>query len=384
MSLHKNPKSPFWQYSFVINGRRFHGSTKARNKKEAEIAERQIRAQAKADLEREQLTGSGPMTLDIACGRFWTEIGEKHASSLDTWANLERLLSFFGPAKRLDQITDTDVAALVAWRLGHKVTVKTKNKDGKLVERVVRGISPATVNRSALAPLKALFSRAKRVWRQSLPMEPDWRSHWQKASEERVRELDDHESAVIDAAIRDDYALWLEFARLTGLRLNETLISWSNVNLFAKQIVTTGKRGRKVVTPITPEVRAILKQCEGHHPEAVFTYVATSNRRSDVEADRRVKGERYPLTYAGAKMAWRRARAKAKVTDLRFHDLRHDTATKLLRATGNLKLVQKTLNHSDLKTTARYAHVLDEEVAEALSAVANLRKNSRNKAANVA
>jgi site-specific recombinase XerD len=33
---------------------------------------------------------------------------------------------------------------------------------------------------------------------------------------------------------------------------------------------------------------------------------------------------------------------------------------------GNLKLVQKALNHANIKTTTRYAHVLDDEVAAAL------------------
>ncbi len=42
-------------------------------------------------------------------------------------------------------------------------------------------------------------------------------------------------------------------------------------------------------------------------------------------------------------------------------------ATKLLRETGNLKLVQRALNHADLKTTSRYAHVLDDDVADALN-----------------
>ena len=56
-------------------------------------------------------------------------------------------------------------------------------------------------------------------------------------------------------------------------------------------------------------------------------------------------------------------RAKAGVKDFRFHDYRHDFGTKLLRETGNLKLVQKALNHRDIKSTLRYAHVLDADVA---------------------
>ena len=65
--------------------------------------------------------------------------------------------------------------------------------------------------------------------------------------------------------------------------------------------------------------------------------------------------------------------------DFRFHDFRHDFGTKLLRVTGNLKLVQKTLNHASIKTTTRYAHVLDAEVADGMEAVAKSRTRSRTR-----
>jgi integrase len=70
-------------------------------------------------------------------------------------------------------------------------------------------------------------------------------------------------------------------------------------------------------------------------------------------------------------------RVKAGVTDFRFHDYRHDFGTKLLRDSGNLKLVQKAMNHRDIKSTLRYAHVLDEDVASAVEAVAKSREKSR-------
>lgn len=61
------------------------------------------------------------------------------------------------------------------------------------------------------------------------------------------------------------------------------------------------------------------------------------------------------------------------MTSFRFHDFRHDFATKALRETGNLKLVQRMLNHSDIRHTLRYAHVLDSEVAEGFERVAKYR-----------
>ena len=75
---------------------------------------------------------------------------------------------------------------------------------------------------------------------------------------------------------------------------------------------------------------------------------------------------------------WAGLRKKAGVSDLRIHDLRHDFATKLLRQTGNLKLVQKALNHASLRTTTKYDHVLDDEVAAALESFSQDRRALRN------
>jgi site-specific recombinase XerD len=105
----------------------------------------------------------------------------------------------------------------------------------------------------------------------------------------------------------------------------------------------------------------------------VFTFEAQTTR------DGRVKGHRYPLTREGVKTAWRRLRESADVAGFRFHDYRHNFGTKLLRETGNLKLVQRALNYADIATTTRYAHVLDTEVAEAMEAVTKSRKKSRSR-----
>ena len=78
-------------------------------------------------------------------------------------------------------------------------------------------------------------------------------------------------------------------------------------------------------------------RCAGIIPSYVFTYVPQRTR------DGRMQGERHPLTHSGVKTTWRRLRKRAGVDGFRFHDFRHDFGTKLLRETGNLKLVQKAL-----------------------------------------
>lgn len=297
------------------------------------------------------------------------EVGNHHANARTTFTDLERLIGFFGPDKRLDEITNDDVAKLVTWRRSHAIKGKKQDKDGQPIKL----ISPATVNRSTIILLRAIFSRAKGHWDRAFPREPKWGKHLLKEPKERVRYLDQPEAEALDASVREDYALWFEFARLTGMRRNETLIRWKNVNIFAKRITTTGKGGKEVTTPITPAVQTILDQCRDgngrpHHEEFVFTYVCKRPMKGQT------RGTRYPITAEGAKTEWRRLRRRAGVENFRFHDIRHDVATKLLRNTGNLKLVQRALNHSDIKTTVKYAHVLDDEVAAALYEISSPTK----------
>jgi Phage integrase family len=116
---------------------------------------------------------------------------------------------------------------------------------------------------------------------------------------------------------------------------------------------------------------------QGHHERFVFTYIC---RRTRLDArtghPELLKGQRYPVTKEGLKTAWRRVRTKAGVAGeggFRFHDWRHDLASKTLRETGNLKLVQRMLNHSKIATTTKYSHILDDEIAAALQARAEDR-----------
>lgn len=80
-------------------------------------------------------------------------------------------------------------------------------------------------------------------------------------------------------------------------------------------------------------------------------------------------GKRRPITYNGFRRTMSTVLKAARITDFRIHDLRHDFASKLLRKTRDLALVQKALKHVDISSTIRYAHVLDEDVRDDLEAL---------------
>ena len=61
-------------------------------------------------------------------------------------------------------------------------------------------------------------------------------------------------------------------------------------------------------------------------------------------------------------------RALAGIKGLRFHDLRHTAATRMIENTGNIVAVSKILGHADIKTTMRYAHP-EQSLIEALESL---------------
>ena len=362
MSVYKTKKSPYWQFDFQTGGHRVHGSTECTNRKDAEKFEAIEREKAKT-LVKAMRRSRASILIDDVADRLWNDSAQYDADADATATNLARLIEHFGKTKPLTDINHNEAKLMVAWRRGHRIKGR---KNAPL-------ISNATVNRSAIKVLQRIFTFAKEEG-VLFENEPKWKELLLPEPVERVRELQDDEATALDDAMRHDYGPFFEFVRASGLRQKECVtLRWSEVNFSTKQIVRIGKGGRRVVFPITDTIREILFPLQGQHPEFVFTYVAVyGNKRLG-----RVRGQRYQLTLTGAKSAWQRMRAKAGVKDFRFHDYRHDFGTKVLRLTGNLKLTQKAMNHRDIKSTLRYAHVLDEDVASAVERVAKSRNKSR-------
>jgi integrase len=59
---------------------------------------------------------------------------------------------------------------------------------------------------------------------------------------------------------------------------------------------------------------------------------------------------------------WRRLRAAARLPDVRIHDLRHSFASVAASSGESLPMIGKLLGHSQVQTTARYAHLAPDPV----------------------
>jgi len=61
----------------------------------------------------------------------------------------------------------------------------------------------------------------------------------------------------------------------------------------------------------------------------------------------------------------RRIRARAGLDDVRIHDLRHSYASGALALGEGLPMIGKLLGHTQVQTTARYAHLAEDPVKAA-------------------
>ena len=82
-----------------------------------------------------------------------------------------------------------------------------------------------------------------------------------------------------------------------------------------------------------------------------------------------------PYRTGKIRSAFERATKKAKVKDLRFHDLRHDFASCLAQAGVDLNLIRELMGHKDLRTTIRYAHLRPEHLREAVDTLEGLERS---------
>jgi integrase len=360
LSVYKPAKSPFYAYDFQISQVRFTGSTSCTGKRDAETFEKQRKIEARIEVAALTARENAPLNFATAAARYYLQVGQHlrgDGPSNCQWS-LNWLEREIGSITRLAAIDDAMVAKLVGIRRGE-------------------GVKPATVNRSATEPLRKILNRARDTWGQKV-VKIEWKRHMLSEPKERVREMSHSEEKSLFEKLRPDYQPVVRFAMQSGCRLCEIVkgnefpgLRWTDVDWSGRKITVLGK-GRILGTiPISPGIRELLFPLKGNHEEFVFTYVAQKTR------DGRVAGQCQPMTREGLKTEWRRSKLDAKLLDYRFHDNRHTAATGILRATGNLKAVQKLLRHSDVSTTAKYAHALIDDVRDAMEAGEKSRNKSR-------
>lgn len=222
-----------------------------------------------------------------------------------------------------------ETAKLHALRVGPWVGNHRASEAKKVSMRMIKDLltryKPATVNRS-IGALKTALTMA---WELELTPE-DWGAKIKRLPENNEREV--HLTVEQVKAIADNCsdqvrtAVWVSL--LTGCRRGEVLKIQAGDIGEDTILIRSGntKTLRTRIVPIIPALRPWL-------PKLPLT-----------------------INYEGVKSGFRRAREKAGMPHVHFHDLRHSCATILIASGADLYTVAKILGHTTIKTTERYAH----------------------------
>ena len=182
---------------------------------------------------------------------------------------------------------------------------------------------------------------------------------------------------VIDLAL----ATGLRVSEIAGLRCGDI---WADDGK-ASLVVRNGKYGKQRIVRFNQDFKEHLKEYlewkkkngEDCGPESPLIRSSNTMGKTAVSPADRGKMTTRALQKAferSAKRAGIQARPNGSVRrGYSIHSLRHTYATFLLRASGNLRLVQKQLGHSSITITEVYADVINYDLDKALARLYNPR-----------
>ena len=138
----------------------------------------------------------------------------------------------------------------------------------------------------------------------------------------------------------------VQLALQTAMRRSELLgLRWEHIDLGRRTIyLQLTKNGTSRTVPLSTKAIEILRSMP-----------------------RSINGRVFPITHEVVSQAFNRARKRAGVQDIRFHDLRHMAITNLAEKLPNLIELSAVSGHKSLAMLKRYYHPNAERLAEKLA-----------------
>ena len=318
MGLYKRKGSQFYWMSFRVDGRRFFESTGTTNKKLAE------RIYAKRITE----IAEGRWFPNEAKKRTFEELKERYMkehsivnktpkSALRDETSFKHLTGFFDDLK-LSEITPSKISEYKSLRRSE-------------------GAKTATIARE-LEVLRHALNLAVREW--------EWleRNPFEKVKIERPNnKIERWITKDEEERLLKNSPEWLKeiiiFALNTGMRQSEI---WSEVDIFRRTVtVLESKNKEKRTIPLNQTGFLLLRKKS--KVRNISGYVFASKAGTKIHPRNLLR-------------AFYTAREKAGLEDVRFHDLRHTFATRLVQNGIDLYVVKELLGHKSITMTMRYVH----------------------------
>lgn len=317
MPLYRQAKSPYWWIRFSVGGVKTRCSSGTTERAAAE----ELEARLRNDRWRQYRLGERARYT-------WKQAIEKWYAAADGRGkkrDLERL-SWFG--EELDELALLDITPAIIEKL-----------------RQVRAAesSPSTANRY-MALLRMILRKAHREWDwvDRAPAVPMFRL---EAREPRF--LTRAEAARLLRKLPKHLKALAEFSLETGLRMrNATGLTWRQVDLRRQQLIVPAvraKAGETIAIPLSARAAAVLRAQKGAHR----TYVFVFRKRPIADCN-------------GA--AWKKATKAARLSWLRWHDLRHTWASWHIQAGTPPHVLQALGGWKSYAMVMRYAHLSTEHL----------------------
>jgi integrase len=216
-------------------------------------------------------------------------------------------------------------------------------------ERLQKGNKPATANR-LLATLKHMFTKAvewdmvgdetlKRIRKAKFLEENNRRLRYlsKEECEALINACDSHLRPIVVCGLH------------TGMRKGEILgLTWDRVDLNNGFILLDKtKNGERREIPINQTLRETLLEL----------FRGTKDRPRRIDVNHVFYDPATEKSCRSIKKTFPLACRRAKITDFRFHDLRHCFASHLVMAGQDITTVKELLGHKTLTMTLRYAHL---------------------------
>jgi integrase len=165
------------------------------------------------------------------------------------------------------------------------------------------------------------------------------------------------------------HAIELTVALGTGMRKgNQYAMRWhEHVDLHNRAFhlpPTMTKTGKAQTIPMIDDVYEALQELRSIQRE--IAEIQADGKSSEKPPQRMVADGRV-FNISENREWWAAALEEAKIEKFRWHDLRHTFASRLVEAGANMKVVQEACGHASITMTARYAHVSNKTLQDAMA-----------------
>ncbi|MFN5643809.1 MAG: tyrosine-type recombinase/integrase [Sphingomonadales bacterium] len=205
----------------------------------------------------------------------------------------------------------------------------------------LRDVKPSTVHKE-LALIHSIIQTAQNEWGVFLAFNPVTKVRRPQFQDGRQRRISSSEVDALRKSLASCLSpmplLIFELALATAMRRGEILaLKWQHVNLQMRTAhLPNTKNGDNRDIPLSDQALRVLEASKAHSAQ-----------------DEHV----FPIELEAFKSAWQRAMARTGITNLRFHDLRHEAISRFFEVGLSLPEVAVISGHRDPRMLLRYTHI---------------------------